>query len=169
MVRLGPDVRPTGAGGRDRVYREMFLEEIVMAAGPDGQAPAVEDAADEVSRQRRKHWDASLNRPVAGFPDVTLRQVVAEVEGATAPDSEVFRAPDELVVPGEDRPADAVRRFLAGRGHAPETIRTVQGYLDLQKALEARRGSRPAGPGAHAHHARRAWVIEELQSRLLED
>jgi hypothetical protein len=147
----------------------MFLEEIVMAAGPDGPEPAVEDAADEVSRQRRKHWDASLNRTVAGFPHVTLRQVVAEVEAATAPDSGVLRAPDELVTPGEDRPADAVRRFLASRGHAPETIRTVQGYLDLQKALEARRGSRPAGSGGPAYHARRAWMIEELQSRLSED
>jgi hypothetical protein len=147
----------------------VFLEEIVMAAGPDGPEPAVEDPADEVSRQRRKHWDAFLNRPVAGFPNMTLRQVVAEVEGATAPVSAGFRAPDELVVPGEDRPGDAVGRFLAGRGHTPETIRTVQGYLDLQKALESRRGPRPVGPGDHASHARRAWVIEELQSRLLDD
>jgi hypothetical protein len=152
-----------------RVYREMFLEEIVMAVGPDGPEPAVEDTADEVSRQRRKHWDASLNRPVAGFPDVTLGQVVAEVEGATAPDSGDFRASDELIVPGEDRPADAVRRFLAGRGHTPETIRTVQGYLDLQKALETRRGPDPAKTGEHASHARRVWAIEELQSRLLDD
>jgi len=140
-----------------------------MAAGPDGPEPAVEDPVDEVGRQRRKHWDASLNRPVAGFPNVTLRQVVAEVEGATAPDSAGCRAPDELVVSRDDRRGDAVGRFLAGRGHTPDTIRTVQGYLDLQKALESRRSSILAGPGDHASHARRAWVIEELQSRLLDD
>jgi hypothetical protein len=154
MVRPGPNVRSPGAGSRDPVYREMFLEEIVMAVGPDGPEPAVEDTADEVSRQRRKHWDASLNRPVDGFPDVTLGQVVAEVEGATVPDSGDFRA---------------VRRFLAGRGHTPETIRTVQGYLDLQKALESRRGPDPARAGDPAAHARRAWAIDELQSRLLDD
>jgi hypothetical protein len=150
------------------VYREVFLEEIVMAAGPDGPEPAVEDAPDELSRQRRKHWDASLNRTVAGFPGLTLRQIVAEVEGSAAPGSGVLRASDELLVAGEDGSADAVHRFLASRGHAPETIRTVQGYLDLQKALGARRGSRPAGSGS-AYRARRAWMIEELQSRLLED
>lgn len=148
MVRLGADVRLTGVGGPGRVYREVFLEESVMAAGPDGPEPAVEDTADEVGRQRRKHWDASLNRPVAGFPDVTLREVVAEVEGATA---------------------EVVRPLLAGRGHSPETISTVQGYLELQRALESRRGSRPTGPIDHAAHARRAWVLEELQSRLLEE
>jgi len=106
---------------------------------------------DEVGRQRRKHWQASLNRPVAGFPDVTLRQVVAEVEGGTAPDSEVSSV-------------------LAGRGHTPETIRMVQGYLDLQRALESRHDARrPAESGDRASYARRAWVLEELQSRLLKD
>jgi hypothetical protein len=130
------------------VYREVFLEGSVMAAGSDRPEPAVGDTGDEVSRQRRKHWDASLNRPVAGFPDVTLREVVAEVEGATA---------------------DVVLPFLAGQGHSPETISTVQGYLELQRALESRRGSRPTGPIDHAAHARRAWVLEELQSRLLEE
>jgi hypothetical protein len=169
MVRLERDVCRTGAGGRGRVYREVFLEEIVMGAGVGGPEPRVDDVVDEVSRQRRKHWDESLNRPVAGFPDVTLRDVVDEVQGATASDSGVFRPPDQLVVPGEARPVDAVGRFLAGRGHTPETIRTVQGYLDLQRALESRRRSRPTGPGAHEAQARRSWVLEELQSRLLED
>jgi hypothetical protein len=120
-----------------------------MDAGADRLEPAAENAADEVSRQRRKHWDESLNRPVAGFPEVTLRQVVDEVEG-------------------DDRPADAVSQLLA-RGHTPETIRTVQGYLELQRALESRRGSRPVGPVDRAAYTRRAWVIEELESRLLED
>jgi hypothetical protein len=148
MVRLGPDARSTGAGGGSLVYREVFLEEIDMAAGVDALELAVEDVADEVSRQRRKHWEASLNRPVAGFADVTLRQVVAEVEGTTAV---------------------AVGRFLAGRGHTAETIRTVQDYLELQRALESRRGSRPAGSGDHAAYARRARMLDELQSRLLDD
>jgi hypothetical protein len=130
------------------VYREVFLEENVMAAGPDGSEPAVEDTADEVGRQRRKHWDASLNRPVAGFPDVTLREVVAEVEGATA---------------------EVVRPLLAGHGYSPETISTVQGYLELQRALESRRASGPTPPIDHVAHARRAWMLEELQSRLLEE
>ena len=148
MVRPGADVRVTGGGGPGRVYREVFLEENVMAAGPDGPEPAVEDTADEVGRQRRKHWDASLNRPVAGFPDVTLREVVAEVEGATA---------------------EVVRPLLAGHGYSPETISTVQGYLELQRALESRRASGPTAPSDHAAHARRAWMLEELQSRLLEE
>jgi hypothetical protein len=130
------------------VYREVFLEEIVMAAGVDGPEPAVDDAADEVSRQRRKHWKTSLDRPVAGFPDVTLRQVVAEAEGTTAP---------------------AVGEFLVDRGHTAETIRVVQGYLDLQRALESRRDAPPVEPGDYVTHARRVRVLEELQSRLLED
>jgi hypothetical protein len=150
MVRPGPHVRGTGAPGRGPLYSRVFLEEIVMGAGVDGPDPTEDDPADEVGRQRRKHWDASLNCPVAGFPDVTLRQVVAEVEGAAALESEVFGV-------------------LAGRGHSPATIRTVQGYLDLQRALESRHHCSPAEPGDPAPYARRARVLEELQSRLLND
>jgi hypothetical protein len=150
------------------VYREVFLEEIVMGTGLDGSGPTASDAADEVSRQRRKHWDASLNRPVPGFPEMTLAEVVAEVEAATDLDSGVFSAPDELVVPGEDL-AGAVGRFLAGRGHTPATIRTVQGYLDLQRALESQREASPEGLSEGERYALRASVLEELQARLLKD
>jgi hypothetical protein len=45
----------------------------------------------------------------------------------------------------------------------------VQGYLDLQRALDSRRDAHPAEPGDRASYARRAWVLEELQSRLLKD
>jgi hypothetical protein len=151
------------------VYREVFLEEIVMGTGLDGSGPTASDAADEVSRQRRKHWDASLNRPVPGFPEMTLAEVVAEVEAATDDDSGVFSAPDELVVPGDDGAAGAVSRFLAGRGHTPATIRKVQGYLELQRALEAQRAASPRGLTEGERYAIRASVLEELQARLLKD
>jgi hypothetical protein len=147
----------------------VFLEETGVDAGIDGPEPAAEDTADEVGRQRRKHWDASLNRPVAGFPEMMLREVVAEVEAATALGCGVSGAPAEFVVPGGDLAADAASRFLAGRGHTPTTIRTVQGYLELQRALESRRDSRPASSADQASHARRASLLEELQSRLSKD
>ena len=139
-----------------------------MSTGLDGSEPTTDNAADEVSRQRRKHWEASLNRSVPGFPEMTLAEVVAEVEAATDADSGVFSAPDELVVPGEDC-GGAVSRFLAGRGHTPATIRKVQGYLELQRALEAQRAASPRGLTEGERYAIRASVLEELQARLLKD
>jgi hypothetical protein len=65
---------------------------------------------DELAFQRRKHWAASLRRPVPGFAGVTLGQLVAGVRAATA----------------EAGGTLDVTAFLARQGHSPETIESVR-------------------------------------------
>jgi hypothetical protein len=72
-------------------------------------------SGDEVARQRRKRADALLDRPVAGFDDVSLRDVIASVLAAN----------DE-----SPEPLD-VERFLAERGHAWQTVEMVLASLKI--------------------------------------
>ncbi len=73
------------------------------------------DTADEVARQRRKRAEALLDRPVAGFDDLTLRAVVISVLAATEESS---------------GPLD-VERFLAERGHPWHTVELVLASLKV--------------------------------------
>ena len=73
------------------------------------------DVGDEVARQRRKRADALLDRPVAGFDDLTLRDVLISVLVATEESSE---------------PLD-VERFLSERGHPWQTVEMVLASLEF--------------------------------------
>ena len=73
------------------------------------------DVVDEVARQRRKRAEALLDRPVASFDDLTLRDVLISVLAAT----EESQAPLD------------VERFLAERGHAWQTVEMVLASLEL--------------------------------------
>ena len=85
----------------------------VLISGRDGN--------DEVARQRRKRAMAQLDRPVAGFDDLTLDDVLRRV----------FAATDEC-----DGPLD-VERFLIERGHAWQTVEMVLVCLELVDRHEA--------------------------------
>lgn len=77
------------------------------------QPDALAAGDDDLSRQRRKREARLLARPVAGFPELTLRQVVAAVLEA-----------------GEaSRQSHQVERFLTEQGHSWETIEMVLAYL----------------------------------------
>ncbi len=78
-----------------------------VTAGPD--------SSDQVAQQRRKRADALLDRSVAGFDDLTLRDVVQSVLAAT----------DESAEPLD------VERFLAERGHVWQTVEMVLASLDV--------------------------------------
>ncbi len=76
-----------------------------LTAGPD--------SGDEVARQRRKRAEALLDRPVADFDDLTLRDVLISVLAAS----------EESPTPLD------VERFLAERGHAWQTVEMVLASL----------------------------------------
>jgi hypothetical protein len=67
------------------------------------------DDNDEVARQRRKRAVGFLDRPVAGFDDIRLDDVLRSVEAAT----EASKGPLE------------VERFLTERGHTWQTVEMV--------------------------------------------
>ena len=68
------------------------------------------DDGDEVARQLRKRAVGLLDRPVAGFDDVTLNDVLRSVIAAT----EECSGPLDL------------ERFLAERGHVWQTVEMVR-------------------------------------------
>lgn len=72
-------------------------------------------SGDEVARQRRKRAEALLDRPVADFDDLTLRDVLNVVVGA------IDESPEPL----------DVERFLAERGHAWQTVEMVLAALEM--------------------------------------
>jgi hypothetical protein len=78
-----------------------------MKPRPALTAPPGND--DEVARQRRKRADALLDRPVAGFDELTLRDVLISVLAATEESADHFD----------------VERFLVERGHAWQTVEMV--------------------------------------------
>ena len=108
---------------------------------------------DEVARQRRKHWAKSLNRPVPDFPAMTLRHVVADV----------------LAASDEAGGALDVAELLTYQGHSQETIETVQGYLDLERATQLRESGEPGAAIDRASGDRRLRAVEQLQAMLRED
>jgi hypothetical protein len=67
------------------------------------------DSGDEVARQRRKRAQACLDRPVAGYDDLTLRDVIASV----------------LAADDESEEQLDVARFLTERGHVWQTVDMV--------------------------------------------
>ncbi len=77
------------------------------AAGPG--------SGDEVARQRRKRAEALLDRPVADFDDLTLRDVLSSVVAASEE---------------SPQPLD-VERFLAERGHTWQTVEMVLAALEM--------------------------------------
>lgn len=119
---------------------------------PQLRAPDT-DREDEVTHQRRKHWDASLMRSVPGFGTVTLSQLVADVRGATA------EAGGNLDVTG----------LLAGQGHSQETIEAVRSYLGLEWPMESRRQDLPSAASGRLSGSRRLRAVERLQALLLEE
>ncbi len=90
-----------------------------LTAGPD--------IRDEVARQRQKRAEALLDRSVAGFDDLTLRDVVISVLAATE----------------ESRDPLDVERFLADRGHAWQTVQMVIASLDVMERHPSSPRSRP--------------------------
>jgi hypothetical protein len=85
------------------------------------------DSGDEVARQRRKRTEALLDRPVAGFDDITLRDVLICVLAATEESPE---------------PLD-VERFLAEQGHVWQTVEVV---LTSLQVLDRHPSSPSSGP-----------------------
>ena len=85
------------------------------------------DNGDEVARQRRKRAAGLLDRPVAGFDDVTLSDVLTSVVAA----GEESRGPLD------------VERFLIERGHAWQTVEMV---LVCLKFVDTHISSPPPGP-----------------------
>lgn len=69
----------------------------------------VHDNGDQVARQRQKRTEDQLDRPVAGFDDMTLRDVVISVVAAT----------EESAGPLD------VDDFLTQRGHVWQTVEMV--------------------------------------------
>lgn len=70
---------------------------------------------DDLARQRRKREARLLDREVAGFPGVTLADLVADVLAASE----------------GGRPLE-VGRYLEARGHHWQTIEAVVGHLHRQ-------------------------------------
>ncbi|MGH9226569.1 MAG: hypothetical protein ACRD2W_22920 [Acidimicrobiales bacterium] len=79
------------------------------------------DNGDQVARQRRKRAASLLDRPVAGFEEVTLEDVLRSVIAAT----------DEC-----DGPLD-VDRFLTERGHVWQTVEMVGVCLTFVDRIES--------------------------------
>ncbi len=82
---------------------------------PSHTLTAGRDAGDEVARQRRKRAEGQLDRPVAGFEDLSLRDVVKSVLAAT----------EESAAPLD------VEQFLSERGHTWQTVEMVTASLEL--------------------------------------
>lgn len=83
------------------------------------------DNGDQVARQRRKRAAGFLDRPVAGFEDITLDDVLRSVVAAT----EESKGPLD------------VERFLTERGHAWQTVEMVLVCLQFVDKHEV--GPRP--------------------------
>lgn len=73
----------------------------------------VHDHDDEVARQRQKRAEDQLDRPVAGFDDLTLRDVIISVVAAT----EESQGPLDVDL------------FLTERGHVWQTVEMVHACL----------------------------------------
>lgn len=82
---------------------------------------------DEVARQRRKHWDETLQRPVRRFPATTLGDVLSDLLEAAAAADDSFD----------------VTAFLTEQGHTTETVHALRQYL----CLEVEPDPEGAGPG----------------------
>jgi hypothetical protein len=81
-----------------------------------GSMPILADApdnGDEVGRQRRKRALSLLDRPVAGFDELTLNDVLRSVLAATE----------------ESDGALDIEQFLNERGHVWQTVEMVQACL----------------------------------------
>lgn len=84
---------------------------------------------DDLSRQRRKREARLLGGEVAGFPGLTVADVVADVLAASNEGDAAFDVPD----------------YLMERGHTSMTIKTVVGYLQRdQPPLRAATPDAPA-------------------------
>ena len=80
------------------------------------------DDGDEVARQRRKRATDFLDRPVAGFDDVTLDDVVRTVIAAS----------------DESQGSIDVDQFLAEHGHTNQTVEMVHvclAFVDRQASF----------------------------------
>ncbi len=117
--RLGPAKSPVVASSDQRMSWRLMKPRNTLTAGPY--------IGDEVARQRRKRADALLDRPVAGFEDLTLRDVLISVLAATEESPE---------------PLD-VERFLSERGHAWQTVEMVVASL---KVIDRHPSSPKSGP-----------------------
>jgi hypothetical protein len=118
---------------------------------PQQEAPGGE-GEDEVSRQRRKHRVAVLNRPVPGSPTTTLGQLADEALAATT----LTGGPD------------AVARYLADGGHSQETIGKILGCLDLPAPTPRLDGALCASMDASPGHER-LRTLAHLEALLRKD
>jgi hypothetical protein len=84
---------------------------------------------DDLARQRRKREARLLDRPVVGFPTLTLADVVADV----------------LALTESDRDLD-VAGYLAVEGYGGPTIEAVMGFLDRQHLPDVAQSLPPARP-----------------------
>lgn len=118
----------------------------------DPATPAAPDE-DELTRQRRKHWNESLQRQVPRFGVTTLGDILADLLEAAADGDDSF----------------CVTRFLTERGHSPQTICALRSYLGLERDT-AVSGDDPARtvvrwPPGNA----RMRMLDRIRSMLLED
>lgn len=118
----------------------------------DPARPAATDE-DELARQRRRHWNDSLQRPVPRFGANTLGDVLAELLEAAAEADDSF----------------CVTSFLAERGHSAETICALRSYLGLDRDA-AVSGDDPARTVLELpHESGRLRMLARIRSMLLED
>lgn len=93
-------------------------------------------ADDDLSRQRRKRDARLLAQALPDAPDMTVGDLVAEILAAIA------TTDDDGDGPGLD-----IREYMAERGHASPTIKTVEDYLERQDAWRLAPSSRRRLPG----------------------
>jgi hypothetical protein len=106
---------------------------------------------DEVALQREKHRAARRDRPVPGFPTMTVGELAAQVQAATT----------------EAGTTEDVTRFLHSAGHSRDTIEDVLRSLDLEPAEEpADDGAACAGPDTSPGRLR---MLARLESLLLQE
>jgi hypothetical protein len=105
---------------------------------------------DEVALQRSKHRAARLNRPVPGFPAITVGELAEQVRAA-----------------GADT-AESVTQFLRNGGHGTETIGSVLRCLDLiSPGTVEKNGS--ACSALDGSGQQRLRTLAQLEALLLND
>ncbi len=118
----------------------------------DRRREADTGAVDEVARQRQKRSAARRDQLVGGATTVTVGQLADQVASAiTAPD------------------ADAVSRFLQGRGHSPATIDNVIRCLGLDHTNEAVQDETAEALVHASRGQQRLRTVAQLEALLLKE
>jgi hypothetical protein len=108
---------------------------------------------DEVALQREKHRAARRDRPVPGFPTMTVGELADQVQAAT---TEVGTTEDVI-------------RFLHSAGHSSETIESVLRSLDLDPAEEPADNDAACAGLDTSPGRQRLRMLARLESLLLQE